>query len=252
MPGKLSIAMAVIATAMTAHAEPDQQWKPAFEDAGTHDWQANWFLDGGKSTVTNTPGGMILKTGPVADKDASHAVLWTRRNFEGDLRVEYDFTRIDSAVEHPSVCIFYLEATGSGVAPYEADIFAWRDLRRVASMRLYYEHMNCYHFSYACTGGKDGSYVRARHYPTKGDFERDTLVEPSYGNVDIFKPGDTWHLIFEKLGMKLTFTATRGDEKRVFTWDASTFPPVAGGRLGLRQMWGRESRFANFKVFAKK
>ncbi len=228
-----------------------KQWKSVLTDSGTNDWKGVWFLDGEKATVTNTKDGMVLKSGPVDDGNASHAVLWTVQSFSGDLRVEYDFTRLDSNKDHVSVCIFYLQATGVGEAPYVPDIFKWRDLRQVPTMSLYYTHMNCYHFSYACTGGKDFNYVRARRYPTKGAFDTDTRIEPSYDKVDLFKPGETWHLAFEKTGTDLSLTATHGDETHSWKWDASKYPPVVEGRLGLRQMRGRESRYANFEVFSR-
>lgn len=243
--------LAGILTLNVSAAEENEMrtWKRVFSDPGTHAWEANWFLDGLRSTVTNTPEGMVLRSGPVAEGDASHAVLWTKPSFVGDLRVEYDFTRLDSATNHVGVCILYLQATGTGVGPHVEDIHAWRDLRQVPKMSLYFNHMNAYHVSYACTGGKDFNYVRARRYPAKGNFDKDTRLLPSYEHVDLFKPGETWHLVFEKIDRQLTFTATKSDEKHVWKWDASGFPPVTGGRLGLRQMLGRESRYANFEVF---
>ncbi len=239
----------ILMTATAFSAEPE--WKLVFEDSGIADWQNQWFLDGAASTVANTPEGMLLKSGPIAGKDASHAVLWTKQRFEGDIRVEYDFTRVDSNLDHVSVCILYMLATGVGKGPFVEDILAWRELRKIPAMRLYFRNMNCYHFSYACTGGKDFNYVRARRYPTKGNFQTDTLIGPSYDNVDLFKPGETWHLVFEKTGTNITFTATKDDEKHMWTWDASGFPRLEKGRIGLRQMLGRESRYANFKVFHK-
>lgn len=226
-------------------------WKLVWSDAGTRDWEKEWFLDGLKATVTNTPEGLVLKTGPLEGGDSSHGVLWTRRSFAGDLRVEYDFTRLDSATEHTSVCILYMQATGTGVGPYVADIFEWRKLREVPKMSLYYDNMNCLHISYACSGPKDANYVRARRYPSKGSFDKDTRVEPSYDNVDLFKPGEMWHMAFEKVGKDLSFTATHGQDKHVWKWDVSKFPPVTEGRLGLRQMRFRESRYANFQVYQR-
>jgi hypothetical protein len=226
-------------------------WKEVFTDPGTKDWEAKWFLDGKLASVTNSPAGMVFRTGPVSGGDASHGVLWTKQSFVGDIRVEYDFTRLDAVTSHTSVCICYLQATGVGVGPYVEDIFAWRELRQVPSMSLYYNNMNCYHFSYACTGGADHSYVRARRYPAKGSFDKDTRLLPSYENLDLFNPGETWHFVFEKIGTQLTFTATKGGEKHTWNWDASSFPPISGGRVGFRQMLGRESRYANVAIFAR-
>ena len=229
------------------------RWKRVFEDSCRQDWTANWFLDGLKSSVRNTPEGMVLTSGVVTDGDAAHAVLWTKADFRGEIRVEYDFTRLDSVTAHPAVCILYLQATGTGEGPYEKDLFSWAKLREVPKMSLYYNNLNCYHVSYACTGGKDYNYVRARRYPAHGSFDADTRMLPSYDNVDLFKPGETWHLRFEKVGAQLTFTAVRvgTDDSHTWTWNTAGFPPISDGRVGLRQMLGRQSRFANFQVFLK-
>jgi hypothetical protein len=50
-------------------------------------------------------------------------VLWTKRSFAGDVRIEYDFTRLDTALEHTSVCILYIQATGVGNGEFARDIF---------------------------------------------------------------------------------------------------------------------------------
>ncbi len=121
------------------------------------------------------------------------------------MRIEYDFTRLDSNVDYPSVCILYIQASGIGGEKFDADICKWRGRRHTPAMSLYFNNMNCYHISYACTGPRPvhNHYVRARRYPVKDHF-RDTVVEPSYENIDAFKPGETWHMAFEKVGRQLT------------------------------------------------
>lgn len=233
-------------------AESPSSWELVLSDSGTGDWSEQWFKDGSKSTITNTPEGMIYQTaladGP--DKDEGHEVLWTKASFKGDVRVEYDFTRLDSNLKHVSVCILYLHATGRGGEQPE-DISLWMDQRSTPQMARYFRGMKLYHISYACTGGEDNNYIRARQYPTKGNFVRDTLIEPSFENVDLFKPGETWHLVFEKTGSILSFTASKGEEVHQWQWDLSGRAPLHEGRIGLRQMRGRESKIANFKVFRK-
>ncbi len=225
-----------------------QRWKEVFRDSGEADWTQKWFLDGDKATVNNTPAGLVFRSGPVGDDNAGHAVLWTVESFQGDLRVEYDFERLDHATDHTAVCILYLQATGVGTVPYSKDIADWRELRRRPAMNLYFNHMNCYHISYACSGGRDRNYVRARRYPAKGNFDATTRIPPSYENVEAFKPGETWHMVAEKIGVKLSFTATKGEQRHTWTWDAAGYPPVTAGRIGLRQMHGRESRYTNFTI----
>lgn len=244
----LLLAMTCIIHAQDS-AAPDS-WKLVFSDPGTGDWEQNWFRDGAESTLTNTPEGLIYKTGPRNKKDAAHEVLWTKQSFNGDLRIAFDFTRLDSNLEHVSVCILYFHAIGRG-GEHPEDIAAWKTERAVPQMARYFQGMKLYHISYACTGGDDRNYIRARQYPTRGNFSKDTLIEPSYENIDLFKPGETWHLVFEKVGSSLRMTASKGPEDYEWTWDLSGRPDLTHGRIGLRQMRDRESRIANFQVFQK-
>ena len=236
-----------ILTASPLHAD----WSEVFSDPGTSDWESKWFLDGNSSEITNTPEGMVFKTGPLEGGDASHGVLWTRESFEGDIRIEYDFTRLDSNMDHPAVCLLYVHATGIGKAPFSEDIRAWAGARHVPAMSHYFKHMKLYHVSYAVTGGRDNRYIRARQYPMVKEFG-DTILEPGYDNVDLFKPGETWHIVFEKIGQNMSFSASKGEESHTWTWDLSSRSEnLDHGRVGLRQMRWRESRFANFKIFTR-
>ena len=68
-----------------------------FSDDGTGAWTDHWFLDGQTATVTNGSDGMTFWAGPKAGEDSNHAVLWTKQSFAGDIKVEYDYIRLDSA-----------------------------------------------------------------------------------------------------------------------------------------------------------
>jgi len=70
-------------------------WAEVFSDSCTEDWEAKWFLDGKVGTVTNSPEGMAPTAGPEFRNDAHHMVLWTKDSFAGDLKIEYDYTRLD-------------------------------------------------------------------------------------------------------------------------------------------------------------
>lgn len=95
-------------------------WQEVFSDPCAGDWRKLWFLDGEVGTVTTGPEGMALTAGPVFGNDAHHMVLWTKRSFEGDLRIDYEYTRTDN--ETRCVNILYIQATGSGAGPYARDI----------------------------------------------------------------------------------------------------------------------------------
>lgn len=70
--------------------------------------------------MENVPDGMKLTAGPQFKNDAHHMELWTKRSFEGDLKIEFDYTQL--GFETQCVNILYLQATGSGKGPYTKDI----------------------------------------------------------------------------------------------------------------------------------
>lgn len=221
-------------------------WTTRFHEPGDEAWRERWLLDGELATVVAADGALDLASGPVAAGDAGHCVLWTRPSFAGDLRVSYRFTRLDANLDHVSVCILYLLA--SGVPPKPADIAAWSDERRVPRMHLYFDHMQCLHVSYACTGGPDQRYVRARRYPSRGNFDADTRVLPSYEDLDLFLPGEEWDCAFILADGRLEFTARRERQEHRFAWDLAALPALPAGRIGLRQMRGRTARYRDLRV----
>ena len=115
-------------------------WQEIFYDSCTNDWQENWRLDGQRATVTNAADGMTFIAGPTIRDDSHHAVLWTKRSFEGDPRIDYEYTRVDK--ETRAVNIIYIQATGSGEPGFEEDISLWQEKRRIPAMRTYYDNMN--------------------------------------------------------------------------------------------------------------
>jgi len=232
----------------------DDSWEVVFSDPGTGDWQEHWFVEGLKATVEYGNGGMVFSSGPVPKEQASHAVLWTKQSFEGDIRIEYDYTRLENMIEATSVNILYIQAAGLGTESSPTDIYLSTKQREVPWMKSYFLNMNALHISYATTGPKRANYVAARRYPAKDekDFMQGTMVQPVYENVELFREGETYHITALKEGNRLTFTAEREGKKNIFEWDTSAFPPVTEGRIGLRHMWARSSRYENFQVFEKK
>ena len=73
------------------------QRKEVFFASCTEDWQDKWFLDGEISHVQNTEKGMQLSAGPQLWNDSHHPVLWTNEEFTGDLKIEFEYTRLDFA-----------------------------------------------------------------------------------------------------------------------------------------------------------
>lgn len=243
--GQMDADVATFAALNTA-----QNWMLGFEDGCTAYWRENWTIDGLKANVENSEKGMYFTAGPEFKNDAHHAVLWTKRSFEGDLKIEYDYTRTDTATR--CVNILYIQATGKGEPPYTKDISAWQELRKEPAMRNYYENMNTLHISYAAfpNTSDTSSYVRARRYPAPAkDFGEKTKIAPSYDNDGYFKTGETYHITVIKTDAQLFFQMEGKEGRKLFSWDLSEVKPVTEGRIGLRHMYTRSAIYKNFKIY---
>lgn len=224
-------------------------WVETFADPGAGDWTEKWFLDGLRATVENTPKGMILQAGPVERDNASHCVLWTKASFEGDVKIEFDYWRLDSIQKY--VNIIYIQATGKEEGPYTKDIAEWSELREIPFMRSYFNNMKLLHISFAAFGAKESEedYVRARRYPTRPDLKFNELdIPPDNFNTGLFKPGVKHRFTVIKKGHDLMMRVATDEKTSVYAWDTSAFDPITEGRIGLRHMWTRCSRYGDFKV----
>jgi len=232
----------------------DDGWEIVFSDPGVGDWKEHWFVEGSKATVNYDEEGIVFSSGPVPMEQASHAVLWTQQSFEGDIKIEYDYTRLDSMTASTAVNILYIQATGLGTDDSPTDIFLSTKQREVPWMKSYFLNMNALHISYSTTGPQRANYVAARRYPTKDQesFMNGTMIQPIYEDIHLFEPGETYHITATKEDNRLTFTAEREGRPHTFEWDISAFPPVNKGRIGFRHMWARSSRYEDIRVFEKK
>lgn len=223
-----------------------------FADDFKKSWERNWHLDGKNARIIQDGKSLEMHAGTHAFKDEDHIVLWTKKEFEGNIRIEYDFTRLDSS-EYYFVNILYIQAQGIGQGEYKKDIFKWNHLREVPAMSTYFNHMETYHISYAVTGVPakgQKEYIRARRYmPQWGKGLKGTDLYPEYLDTGLFKIGIKYHLTFIKYGTRL-FLNVKGDGKdKTFFFNADNFPPILKGRIGLRQMYTRNSRYENFKIY---
>ena len=89
-----------------------KEWSLQLSDSCTGNWQDNWFLDGLVATVENSEKGMNFAAGPEHKNDAHHGVLWTKKSFKGEVKIEYEYTRTDSQLIN--VNILYIQAQGIG------------------------------------------------------------------------------------------------------------------------------------------
>ncbi len=222
-----------------ALAFSQEGWREVFRDPCKADWQERWFLDGATSVVSNSDNGMKLET-----KD-DFAVLWTKEVFAGDLRIEYDFQRLDS--NDMGVNIIYIQATGDGQHGRAEDIALWSDRRRKAAMRDYFQHMHTYHISYAAF---PNDYIRARRYLP----EADAGLAGTMLTGEVFETGvfgiDAWvHITIVKRRNEI-YAEFSGNDRQLRCHFANTDKPgIDKGRVGLRLMPGRESRFREFSIY---
>ena len=223
-------------------------WQQVFMDPCDADWQDQWFLDGEIGKVTNGPDGMVLTAGPEFKNDAHHMVLWTNKVFKGDLKIEYEYTRLDE--ETRCVTILYIQATGSGEEPYVRDITKWNELRSIPAMRTYFNNMNTYHISYAAFPNNEDttSYIRARRYMPHANGLDGTDLEPDYFPLDLFQTNVPHKITVIKKDRDIYMRIENPEQVYYCHMVNSELPPVLEGRIGLRHMFTRSSQYRNFRV----
>ncbi len=233
--------------------EKDSEWELKLEDRGTFNWQTNWFLDGQNARVENSEKGMHLIAGPEFGNDAHHMVLWTKKSFKRDVKIEFDYTRTDH--ETRAVNILYIQTTGKGEGDFVKDISEWKELRKIPSMRTYFNNMKTLHISFAAYSNNEVSqdYVRVRRYPVMPDKNfRELEVEPTYFDTGFFKTGETYKITVIKTDGRLYFKVIGNEDSKLYSWDTSHIPPLNDGRIGLRHMYTRSAIYSNVKIYETK
>jgi len=225
-----------------------------FEDAGTGKWQEKWMLDGQRSEVINSELGMELIAGSERGNDTCHTVLWTKQSFQGNICIEYDYTRTDTTSR--VVNIIYFHATGKGDAEYPGDIALWNDKRIVPHMHTYFNNMNSYHISYAAfpysNDSANNDYIRLRRYNPEKKGLKGTDVPGDHFKTGLFKPGVPYHIQVFRHNNQIEMHIQNNQnvsEQLICKWDVSMFPPCESGRIGFRHMYTRNARYKNFKVW---
>jgi len=229
--------------------------KILFEDSMMDDWKENWFLDGEKATIDHREDGLYFSGGTITKSEdpenyhAHHTVLWTKQVFEGDLRISYEMTRIDSS--DYGTTLLYIQAQGVGNGPYKQDISEWSGLRKIPAMNLYFENMDLISISFR-------ENLRCKRYPWKDSngewYPKRGLIEPMVDYAGIL-PGKTYSVEVLKRKTSVSMHLYYGETKELltdFTWDITKVPeeldPVQKGRIGLRHMSTRQFIYRNVKV----
>ena len=221
-------------------------WAEVFSDPCTKDWKEKWFLDGEVGAVANSPEGMTLTAGPEFRNDAHHMVLWTKDSYAGELKIEFEYTRLDKAPN--CVTILYIQATGSGQGPYAKDITKWNGLRKTPAMKMYFDHMNSYHISYAANPGTKEAYIRGRRYMPERQGLKGTALKPDYSTPKLFATGVKHHITVIKRNRDLHVRVENPGQVVYCHMSNTDLPAITEGRIGLRHMFTRSARYANFRV----
>jgi len=229
-----------------------------FEDPMTGNWQDHWFLDGEKAVLEHRDGGLAFITEYTVNKnvdragfDAQHAVLWTRQQFEGDIRITYTYTKLPGCSWQK---LIYVQARGIGEAPYVKDIHAWRNLRQVAKMNMYFNYMDLIGLSLR-------EEIRCKRYPWS-DVERDIELENEFlprGENRGMEIGREYHVLVEKRKKSILLRITdaeTGKDVVDHTWGLTDEKVLENrnprfidkGRIGIRQMGGHKILMRDFKV----
>ena len=229
-------------------------WQMKLYDNCKENWQNYWVLDGLTAKVSNSEKGMNFTAGMKEKNDSSHAVLWSKDVFEGDIKIEFEYTRLDS--ENRFVNILYIYARGTGEGPFTEDISEWNDLRSIPAMRTYYNNMYLLHISFAAfkNSGIDSiDYIRIRHYPVeKGkNFNSSTGIPPLIENTGLFKTGVPYKITVIKSAKSLYFKIEGESNKKIYSWDIEGYEIKDIGRIGIRHMCMRSALYNNIKVYTK-
>jgi hypothetical protein len=213
-----------------------------------------WFADGQRLTLGKGSEGLLFKAGEIPASDADHSVIWTQQEFEGNLKIEFDYVRRDWATRY--VNIIYLLAQGSGTPPYTSDIFQWKELREIPAMRTYFNHMQLFHVSLAAFENDNdlpgADYIRARRYlPENGRGLSGTELMPEYFNTGFFEPYVKHHITLIKEGDTVWMEVRTSRRTQLYHWQSPLIESLNAGRIGIRLMGSRQSEFSNFKVYQK-
>ncbi len=227
------------------------------EDPMTGDWRENWFLDGKKATLRTTENGLFFSAGTVTKSDdpveynAHHAVLWTRKEFEGDIKISYEMTRVDTS--DYGTTLLYIQARGIGTPPYLEDISVWKELREIPNMETYFTYMDLLSLSFR-------ENLRCKRYPWRDEnlvwYPGQGLIEPmvDYGKI---LPGKTCLVEVEKRAASLRLRLVEKESRKLMidhTWNTHNISDgiepkqIQKGRIGLRHMSTRQFIYRNFTV----
>ena len=131
------------------------------------------------------------------------------------------------------------------------DITKWNELRKVPAMRMYFDHMNTYHISYAAfgnAGDSDQQYIRARRYMPNATGLKGSDLEPDYFPEGLFKQDVPHKITVIKKNRELFMKVENAEQTYYCHMTNPDLPPITEGRIGLRHMFTRSARYKNIRI----
>jgi len=115
-------------------------------------------------------------------------------------------------------------------------------------MKMYFDHMHSYHISYAANPGTEKAYIRGRRYMPERQGLKGTALNPDYFTPKLFATGVKHHITVIKKDRDLHMRVENPDQVVYCHMPNPDLPAITEGRIGLRHMFTRSARYANFRV----
>ncbi|MDA7641018.1 hypothetical protein N8787_05205, partial [Opitutaceae bacterium] len=120
----------------------------------------------------------------------------------------------------------------------------------IPAMRMYFNHMNTYHISYAAFPNNEDttSYIRARRYKADESGLSGSDLKPDYFPVGLFEMGVPHKITVIKRARELNIRVENSNQVYYCRMANTDAQEILEGRIGLRHMYTRSSLYKNFRV----
>lgn len=101
---------------------------------------------------------------------------------------------------------------------------------------------------YAANPGTKKAYIRGRRYMPERQGLKGTQLKPDYSTPELFATGVKHHITVIKKDRDLYMRVENPDQVVYCHMTNPNLPVITAGRIGLRHMFTRSARYANFRV----
>jgi hypothetical protein len=246
--GKAMVIASLLGLLGTTHATAAPPWVLKFNDpAGTPGATVGkYFKDGTSATISYTADGLDIN----APVNNGTTVVWTKTSFTGDIKVEFDYKRLDIprvGVNEASLLVL----NGWGLSTrcrvdrliHPLDIRTWA--RPVATYDFYKYCMANQTVNFDNLDLGTAPRLTVRQNP--GYHDVGTVIPP------VLQTGTLYHVTVTRTGNTLRAVIKQG-ATTIASPTATLNPSLAGsqvskfGYVGFRQMSGRHAAYRNIKI----